>query len=145
MPISRWKSVFSNWTHHATVITKQQNESTRLLFSLLNSCPCAKFYAGEHVHWPKTHRPKTQKSAGWKPVLNIREQNSSHLQDFSNAFWTKRPCQVAKSESESFCRNKYNLSPVICFGYRNWNWKVFHSFKNIIKQKKLNNASINNN
>ena len=83
------KSLISNWTHHTTVITKQQNESTRLPFNLLNSCPYANFYAGEHAHWPKTHQPKTQKSACWKPVLNIREQNSSHLQDYSNAFSTK--------------------------------------------------------
>ena len=29
------------------------------------------------------------KSTCWKPALSIREQNSSYIQDFSNAFPTK--------------------------------------------------------
>ena len=37
----------------------------------------------------KAQRLKMQKLAYWKPALSIRKQNSSHLQDFCNAFSTK--------------------------------------------------------
>ena len=46
----------------------------------------------------KAQRPKMQKLAYWKPALSIRNQNSSHLQDFRNAFSTK---DRVKTESES--------------------------------------------
>ena len=73
MPISRQNSVISNCTHHIIVITKQQYESIRLPFSMLNFVlRQADFYTGEHVHWPKAQQPKMQKSACLKPALGNR-------------------------------------------------------------------------
>ena len=65
-------------------------------------CLYINVFAREHVHWPKTHQPKTQKSACWKPVLNIRKQDSSHLQDFSSAFSTKDPVKWLSQSQRVF-------------------------------------------
>ena len=61
-------------------------------FSMLNFPLMQNFALGSmRVHWPiyKGQWPKMQKLTYWKPAFSIRKQNSSHLQDFCNAFSTK--------------------------------------------------------
>ena len=41
-------------------------------------------------------------SACWKPALSIREQNSSHLQDFCNAFPTKGRVKYLSNRAREF-------------------------------------------
>ena len=57
-----------------------------MAFQHADFCAYADFCAGEHAHWVKAQRLKTQSSTYCKPALSVMEQNSSHLQDFSNAF-----------------------------------------------------------
>ena len=113
MSISRQKSIVLKCNHYIIVVTKHNMNPHKLPFSMLNFQLMQNFTLAFQGQWPKT-----QKLTQWKPALNIRKRNSSHLlQDFCNAFLTKDHAKyLSQSQGQTYLFTS-NLNPSSSFCY----------------------------